>query len=219
MLNNPFALNPLSEARTPQQERLFDYFFGDEKRHAVIHGPECGATVGGLALAVENILQRERDTVYVVPAVFKPIKLITEAVGYRVKSANNTVTASGSGAQIHFFQYEHFTSEIMAGVKWGSVDLIIDSTWAYLNTPEQLLNAIDALQPDRMMTFDRAALRQYPTGLTHPLLKVIERYNCRVVNLPSTESPLMKPESLAFYRQFAAQQGYDVQKYIAGELF
>lgn len=219
MFDNPFAFSPLGEKRTPQQNRLFDLFYGDDKKHAVIHGPECGGSIGALSLAVENFLVKGRDTLLVAPTAYKAIKLIGDEYGRKVEVTRNGAVAIETGARLRVFSYNQFTEEHLAGIEWGTVDLLIDGTFGYHSNPEQLNRAIDAIQPARMMTFDRASLGMYATGLAHPIVKLIDRYGLKVISLSSAESPLVSPEKLAFYRGFAAEQRYDVEKYISGEMF
>lgn len=219
MFNNPFAFSPLGEKRTPQQDRLFDLFFGSDKKHAVIHGPECGASLGGLALAIENIIKKGRDIIYVVPTCFKPIQLVREEYGSKVNCTSNSIISNETGARIRIYPYNAFTAPMLAGIEPESADLLIDGTFAFHDSPQALIEAIESVAPERMMTFDRAGIRKYATGLEHPATRVIERFNCKVVNLACADSTLLKPEKLDFYRRFAAQQGYDVEKYMNGEMF
>lgn len=218
-LKNPFDMNPLGERRTPQQEALFTRFFGDTKRHAVIHGPGCGTSIAAIAIGVANILDRGRETILVVPTQYHALKSINEEYSQRVVCHGHKVVAKDTGVSLQVIPYTGLTREFTTGIEWGSVDLIIDGTWAYVNDEQQLFDAIDALQPERLMTFDSACHKQYGSGRNHPAISVIERYKCEVVNLSSLESPLIAPDGLQALKRHAVRRGYDVEKYLAGEMF
>lgn len=220
VLKNPFAVNPLGEPRSPQQEEIFNRFFSDKKRHAVIHGPSCGASIAALALGVANILEKGRDTLLVAPTQYQAVQSVSEEFINAVVCKGNAIVARDTGVTLRIHNYNSFIKDsVTAGIEPGTMDLLIDGTWAYMDEVPALFRAIDTMQPGRMMSFDRAYSYSFGPDMPHPVIAYANRYGCEFVHLSSLESPLLTADELQVIRGDAIRRGYHVDKYLAGEMF
>lgn len=201
---------------TPQQRDVNDAFFNSEHtKIGVTSGIGCGTTTAAIAIAIANMVEKERSTILVckVPKAYR-YKCAWMLMVSSAKASSEQLVCSGSriyvkGKKDTFVEViyaDGFTEEYAVEIaKSGSVDVILDGLSPFLFRQDELITVLDTLAPYKTMFFDKAISMNYGYSPELPncfavSYGLIQNHGFHNIKLSSFDSPLCTSKCLALQK-------------------